>query len=256
MQHDSVAVQNAECLECLSLPDPERLVLPDKAVHVWILDERLVGHTCSALAHTLSLDERQRACAYRQQTRRNDFIARRGMLRWLLGGYLGCPPASLRFSVTRFGKPALQSPHAARLAFNVSHTQGIALFAFAWDCRVGVDVERRTDGVYLEGIGRGIFSPVEQAALDAAQPDPAATFFTIWTRKEALLKALGTGLSGEPNTFTTEDHPSLSVGGWRASHNGTALPSWTCLDLAPGPELSSAVAVSLEDARVTLHHCG
>jgi 4'-phosphopantetheinyl transferase len=231
------------------------LYLPADAVHVWVLNEHLVGQACSALAHTLSLDERQRARAYRRERDRNHFIARRSVLRWLIGGYLACKPESLRFNVTQFGKPALQWPQAARLAFNVSHSDGIALFAFALDCRLGVDVERRIDGVDVAGIGRGIFSSTEERMLDAARPDPAATFIRIWTRKEALLKAFGTGFSGEPNSYTTEDDSLLGEGRWRASQNGTIISGWTCLDLHLGSGAWGALAVSLKDARVTLYHC-
>lgn len=222
---------------------------------MWVLNDALIDAACSALVHTLAPDERGRAQAYRQERHRNGFIARRGLLRWLIGGYLACAPESLRFSVTSFGKPALQWPPAAGFAFSVSHTDGMALLAFARDCRVGVDVERRIDGLDLAGIGRGIFSPSEEAMVDPACPDPAAVLFSLWTRKEALLKALGVGLSGAPSAYTTEDDPPHGEGRWRASHNGTAIAGWTGLDLVLEPEVSAALAVSLEDPSVTLHRC-
>jgi 4'-phosphopantetheinyl transferase len=118
-----------------------------------------------------------------------------------------------------------------------------------------VDVERRIDGLGVAGIGGGILSPIEEKALDATSPDSAATLLGIWTRKEALLKALGMGLSGEPNAYTTEDDFLLGEGRWCASYNGTAISGWTSLDLALGPEVRAALAVSLENASVTLHHC-
>ncbi|MDW3687936.1 4'-phosphopantetheinyl transferase superfamily protein [Cupriavidus sp. CV2] len=252
MQHDIVIARNAGRTASPLLPDPSRLSLPERAVHVWVLNDALIDRVCSMLAHALSPDERQRARAYRHEKHRNNFIARRSLLRWLIGGYLTCNPESLRFSVTPFGKPALQWPHAARLAFSVSHTDGLTLLAFAWDCRVGVDVERRIDGLDVAGIGRGIFSPMEEEALDPRRPDSAATLLSIWTRKEALLKALGMGLSGEPNAYTTEDDLLIGEGRWCASHNGTTLSGWTCLDLVLGPEVRAALAVSLEDPSVTL----
>jgi len=130
------------------------------------------------------------------------------------------------------------------------------LLAFAWSCCVGVDVERRINDLDVVCIGRGIFSPIEEAALDPARPDSAANLLSIWTRKEALLKALGVGLSGEPNAYTTEDDLLLGEGRWCASHNGTTISGWTCLDLVLGPEVRGALAVSLEKASVTLHKCG
>ncbi|WP_231907900.1 4'-phosphopantetheinyl transferase family protein [Cupriavidus sp. USMAHM13] len=222
---------------------------------MWVLDDALIDPACSTLAHTLSPDERQRARAFRQERHRNGFMARRSLLRQLIGGYLACAPESLRFSITSFGKPALQWPPAAGFAFSVSHTEGMALLAFAWDCRIGVDVERRIDGLDLACIGRGVFSPPEEEMVDRAGADPAAVLFSLWTRKEALLKALDAGLSGAPSAYTTEDDPLRGESRWRATHNGTAIAGWTCLDLILGPEVSAALAVSLEAPSVILHHC-
>lgn len=255
MRHDVVTARIAGNTGGLSLPDPSQLSLPDKAVHVWVLDEHFIGQACSALGYTLSLDERLHARAYKHESDRNNFIARRSMLRWLIGAYLRCNPESLRFSVTVRGKPALQWPRDAWLAFNVSHSDGIAVLAFALKCCVGIDVERRIGAIDVVNVGRGIFSPAEESVLAAARPDSAEAFFSIWTRKEALLKALGTGFWLEPTSYTTKDAFALGEGRWRASKNGTLLSGWTCLDLGLGPEVRGALAVSLDDARVTLCHC-
>ncbi|SIT49152.1 4'-phosphopantetheinyl transferase (modular protein) [Paraburkholderia piptadeniae] len=224
-------------------------------MHVWVLDEPVIGQACSSLVHTLSQDERQHAQAYRHEGDRNNFIARRSMLRWLIGVYLRSRPESLRFNVTRHGKPALQWPRGTRLAFNVSHTDGLALLAFALNCRVGIDVERQIEGIDFANVGRGIFSPVEESVLAAARPDSATAFLSIWTRKEALLKALGSGLLVEPASYTTEDAPALGEGRWHASKKGTRIAGWTCMDLGLGPEVQGALAVSLDDACVTLCRC-
>jgi 4'-phosphopantetheinyl transferase len=226
-----------------------------QAVHVWVLDERCVEPACSALAYTLSSDERQRARAYKRATDRDRFVARRCMLRRLIGGYLHCQPESLRFGVTEFGKPVLQWPHVARLAFNVSQTEGIALLAFASDCRIGVDVQRQINDIDLAHVGRTIFSSIEKRMIDEVRPDSVDTFFTLWTRKEALLKALGTGLSVGSGAYTTEDDHEHGDSGWRALLNDTVISGWTCVDLDLGPKVHCALAVSFENARVNLRHC-
>ncbi|MDQ0141253.1 4'-phosphopantetheinyl transferase family protein [Cupriavidus necator] len=228
--------------------------MPDGAVQVWLLEDAQVGPVCARLAHTLAPDERARAGAYRHARHGNGYIARRGLLRWLLGGYLQCPPEALRFAVSAFGQPVLQWPQAG-LAFSVSHTDGITLLAFARDCRLGVDVERRADGLDAPGLGRGVFSPAEARTLARARPDSTDTLLSLWTRKEALLKALGTGLSGDPTAYTTADDERRGAGHWRASRHGTTLSGWTCLDLDTGPAFRGALAVSLPDASVTCHGC-
>lgn len=254
MQPDGFAAHGAVGTAPLVLPDPQRLALPDGAVQVWMLEDAQIGPACARLAHALAPDERARALAYRHARHRDGYIARRGLLRWLLGGYLRCPPEALRLAVSAFGKPGLQWPQAG-LDFSVSHTDGIALLAFARDCHLGVDVERRAGGLDAPGLGRGVFSAVEARTLARARPDSTETLLTLWTRKEALLKALGLGLSGDPTAYTTRDDERRGTGHWRASHHGTAIPGWTCVDLNAGPAFRAALAVSLPDASVTCHAC-
>jgi 4'-phosphopantetheinyl transferase len=253
MRHDPIMTRSARRPESALLCDPGRLSLQEKTVHVWVLDDSLIDQACTALAQTLSPAERQRARAYKLEKDRVRFIARRSILRSLIGRYLNCRGESLRFRIAPFGKLALQQPDAARLAFNVSQTDGMALLAFALDCHVGVDVERLISGMDDTGVGREVFSSIEEAALDAARPDSAATFFSTWVRKESLLKALGTGLSGEPRSYTTRSDSQLDVGRWTASHQGAALTGWTCLDVALGPEFRGSLAVSVDRARVSLN---
>ena len=253
MRHEHVMTGNARRPESPVLCDPGRLSLQENSVHVWVLNDSLIEQACAALVQTLSPDERQRARAYKREKDRVRFIARRGILRLLIGRYLNCRGESLRFRVAPSGKLALQQPDAARLAFNVSQTDGTALLAFAWDCHVGVDVERFIGDMNVTGIGREVFSSIEEAALDAARPDSAATFFSTWARKESLLKALGAGLSGEPKSYTTGNDSQLGVGRWIASYKGAAMTGWTCLDLILGPEFRGSLAVSLDSARVSLN---
>lgn len=235
--------------------DPLCLPLLPNSVQVWLLPDTQVERTCSVLAHTLSPDEQARASRYQRQPHRQRFVARRGMLRWLIARYLGCRPESLCFRLDEFGKPALQWPAASALAFSVSQTEGLALLAFAWDCRLGVDVEQVMDGVDSAGVGQDIFSAIEQKTLEAAKPDSAAAFFSLWSRKEALLKAVGTGLSNQSGSYTTKDDLQRGENRWRVSLNGVPFTGWTFLDLAPSPQVRAALAVSRPDAQVSLGLC-
>ncbi|MDQ3060876.1 MAG: 4'-phosphopantetheinyl transferase superfamily protein [Pseudomonadota bacterium] len=251
----------AGALHSPNAPDAPRLALPAGGlalpagvVQVWLLPEADVAQACRALAHTLSGDERERAGRYRFEHDRQRFIARRGMLRWLIGRYLGCEPAALRFGVDALGKPAWQWPAAPGLAFSVSQAESLALLAFARNCRLGIDVAQVIDGVDIAGVAREVFSPCEQNALAAARGEVRAAFFSTWSRKEALLKAMGTGLSGEPAAYATQaDRRGGSR--WRAWHHGAALGGWTLLDLAAGPQVRAALAVSLPQAQVWLGAC-
>ena len=229
-------------------------LLPVKAVQIWVLHDWAAEATSQALGHVLSHDERQRAVSYRQEKHQNTFIYRRCALRCLIGYYLDCKAESLRFELNPFGKPALRSPYAPGFEFSISQTDGLAVLAFAWDCRVGVDVEKLATDVDIHSVGQAVFSDHEQAAVSASTRDASSAFFTIWTRKEALLKAVGTGLSGQPVDYTTQDEVQRGRNHWRASHMGMPLRGWTFLDLELAPRVKSALAVSRDDVQVSLRH--
>ena len=126
----------------------------------------------------------------------------RGILRALLGRYLDCDPAEIRFHYGPNGKPALVSPASADvLHFNLAHSDGLALYAFTRLGDVGIDVERIRDLPDWPHVAEAAFSPRELAQLKACPPErQREEFFRAWTRQEAVLKALGTGLGGSAAT--------------------------------------------------------
>jgi 4'-phosphopantetheinyl transferase len=168
---------------------------------------------------TLAEDEQARADRFHFDRDRNHFIACRGILRELIGSYLSCSPPALRFSYGAFGKPALLLEDSSPpLRFNVAHSNGLALLAFARSREIGIDLESiRTDFAGDE-IAQRYFSKQELAELRVL-PETMRTggFFECWTRKEAYIKARGLGLQirlqsfsvsltpGQPETLRSED---------------------------------------------------
>jgi 4'-phosphopantetheinyl transferase len=142
----------------------------------------------------LSPDERDRAGRFRFQHLQDSFVLARGALRVLLSRYLGADPASIAFEYAAKGKPGLAPP--ARLRFNLSHSGGVAIYAFTLDCEVGIDVEAIRPVMDMESIARRMFG--EGVARDVMSLSPGrreAAFFRHWTRMEACGKASGDGLS-------------------------------------------------------------
>jgi len=142
-----------------------------------------------------------------------DFTLCRAALRALLCGRLGCRNDQLSFDTSRYGKPhALVSGVRAPVGFNVSHDGRHGLIALTPEGSVGVDVEEYDARRDLEGIAKQVFTPCEQAelaGLDGA--NKVRLFFDLWTMKEALIKALGTGFYLSPSRF--EIPPALRRGG-------------------------------------------
>jgi 4'-phosphopantetheinyl transferase len=180
-----------------SLP-PAHLVLPRDEIHVWCasLDQPLARVT--ALEQTLSLDERSRAQRFRFVRDRQHFIIRRGFLRQMLGDYMGVEPARLHFSPGPYGKLILaQIPGAYTPHFNISHSHELALFAFARDREVGVDIEYVRPVAEAAQIAGRYFSAQARDALRDLPPHRMyEQFFIYWTRLEAYLKVSGLGLAG------------------------------------------------------------
>lgn len=152
----------------------------------------------TALA-ALSAGERARAARFALEADRRRCLRAHAALRDRLGGHLGCLPRDLVFRVGPHGKPRLEE---GPLHFNLSHSGDLALIGACDDIEIGVDIEAwRTVGDALE-LAESVFGPQERGALAGlAGAERDLAFLRGWTRKEACLKALGTGLSLSPQTF-------------------------------------------------------
>ena len=183
----------------------------------------------------LDADERARAASFRFALHRDRFVARRGEVRRRLAETLGCAPGEIAYAVTEHGKPFV--PDAPWLHFSVSHSAGLALLATSRSGEIGCDIERRDPALACPAVAAKLFAPDEVAALAALAGDAwVEGFFNCWTRKEALVKALGLGLSYPLDAFTVSlapgHPPRLLAGG-----DGWALDAWH-----PAPGFTAALA--------------
>ncbi len=222
------------------------LVHPDE-VHVWHADlDRLPE---AVLAASLSADERERGRRFHFERDRRRFVTARGLLRLVLGRYLDMRPAGVRFGYGPRGKPFLAS--ADGLRFNVSHSGGLALLAFAWRREVGVDVERLRPVPEAEDIAGRYFSPWEAAELRRLpKGERAAAFFRCWTRKEAFVKATGDGLSRPLDGFDVTVAPGEPARLLRVAGEPGAAGRFWIEDVSPGRGFAAALAVEGSPARV------
>ncbi len=174
--------------------------LTANSVHLWHLYLAPERFPPAHYWSSLSSDEQQRAQKFINEPLRTRFILARGLLRFLLSTYLQESPQRLQFAYTDKGKPYL--PAAAHLHFNLSHSQNQALYAIARH-PVGVDIECLRDQLRYEQLTRLVLSEQEQASWENRPPaERQRSFFRVWTRKEALLKAGGKGLAGNMRQLT------------------------------------------------------
>lgn len=222
-------------------------MLLSNTVHLWRIDLSDLDDGDVRLEQMLSPGERLRAKAYHFARDRARFVVVRGALRRLLGGYLNHPPARLTLCQGTYGKPTVveTGPAGARLDFNVSHTDGLALLAFAWERVIGVDVERIRPMPEFDQISKRFFAPTECVAL-AGLPahEQLRGFFTCWTRKEAYLKAHGAGLALPLDSFVVSVAPHEPARVLSVRDDPDAPTRWHLESLALAPGYVGALAVA------------
>jgi len=184
-------------------PPPASLSLASGAVHVWRASLAQPPHLQETFLRTLDDYERARADRFHFEQHRRRFVLGRGFLRALLARYLQVEPAEVRFVYGPYGKPLLSDEHGARrLRFNASHSHELAAYAFAEEHELGIDVEYVKEDFAGEDIARHFFSAHEvETLLALPESERAAAFFRCWTRKEAYIKAIGSGLSHPLDEF-------------------------------------------------------
>ena len=217
--------------------------LPPDEVHVRAinLDETQVAS--AELAALLSDEERARAARLHFARHRERYVARRAILRSMLGGYLELAPEEVVLSSGPHGKPVLiPSAGGPQLGFNLSHSDGIAMYAFAWDRRVGVDVERIRSDLDHRGLADRFFSSGERDRMgNVSEADLPACFFACWTRKEAVVKARGAGLSLPLHTFEVSIRPEVEPRlVWMTPD---PAENWRLMTVTPRPGFIGALAV-------------
>lgn len=178
------------------LPPTKDLLLTGYDVHVWRASLLPSGSLADHMARLLSVDEQDRAIRFHFEADRTRFIVGRGILRSILGDYLGVHPASIRFHYTSQGKPSLLAPEGNEgFCFNLSDSGDFALYAFALNRRIGIDLERIRTVPDMQEISQRFFAPEEYKELFSLPTSlQQEGFFRCWTRKEAYLKAIGEGL--------------------------------------------------------------
>ncbi len=223
-------------------PAPARPRARCDQVHIWVAHLDLPPHRVHRLAQLLSPDEVRRAERLFFQADRQRFVVARGVLRTILGRYLNLPPAELRFYYGLHGKPALAPEHGdGRLHFSLAHSQGLALYAVAYDRQVGIDVEYMRPHLASRAVAERFFSPTEVerlAALPARMQGEA--FFCCWTRKEAYIKARGDGLSLPLDYFEVSLAPGDDPVHLRTPGDPAEAMRWCLRGLDPGPGYAAA----------------
>ena len=188
---------------------PSKLKVLQEGVHLWTVTIAELNDLFTLLEGTLSSEECQRAYEYRFDRDRRNFILRRGALRSILSSYLDADPGEIRFLYGPYGKPEIKGrPTNENIKFNISHSGDFILYAVSIDREIGADIEQIRSINGRERIVSRFFTVSEQEALDAFdEKEQLTAFYKWWTQKEAIIKALGTGLSCDITKFSVNINP-------------------------------------------------
>ncbi|MFH9575373.1 4'-phosphopantetheinyl transferase family protein [Streptomyces sp. NPDC017454] len=214
---------------------------PADAVHLWYIGlDALSPSARRHLNSALGPEERARRATYPDPRRRARFTAAHGALRILLGRFLGIPATQVGMRCGPLGKPALP-PGAPPVHFSLSHSGGHAVAAVSVGREVGVDIEHPRDRFPLEAFARRYFPPAERdLVLSAPCGDRQRVFLALWTRKEALVKAAGSGIASGVRQQVGATAGTAVVKATQPRMRGT----WHIQDLSP-PLGVGAVALAL-----------
>ena len=240
----------------MSIPLP-----PPTTAHIWYARLDPPDSVIAQMEQALSVKEwaRLRRFHFARDARR--YAVRRGVLRHLLGGYLSIPPAEVAFVYGPQQKPALAEPlDRTGLHFNLSDSGEMAVYAFAVEQEIGVDIEEHRDFPDARQLAQRFFSPEEAAWLNEQQEaQTSLAFLRCWTCKEAVVKAQGGGLITPLQEFTVAHWqrplrllwPSAPAGEWSV-HLLNPPANYSAALTATGPittiaESSASICTDQED---------
>lgn len=216
-------------------------------VHVWAVALDAAAATSHAWEIALTDDERARAEQIKLEAARQRFVVSRSALRTILGHHLAVEPQEVPLVYANNGKPELK---AGELHFNLAHSGELALVAVTSGCPVGVDVEHVRPVRQRDELAHRYFTPAEiDAILALDELRRGEAFLNCWTRKEAVLKSIGTGLGYPLDAFAVPI--GATVAAWiDIPARGSMAAARCCLmPLAPCAAYVAAVATLDEERK-------
>lgn len=222
-------------------PDPR---LPSEGeIQVWAVSLHPSASEVDRLGRLLSPDEAARADRFRFDRHRRRYVVGRGVLRTLLGRYLDRSPTEISFRYGPNEKPYL-SESGQNLEFNLSNSDDLAVVAFTRDREVGADVEKLRPLPDALDIAERFFSAGERQVLAAVpEAEREQAFFRAWTRKEAYLKAVGTGITVPLDRFDVSLAPQDPPRMLAMEGDAERGARWSLFHLEPEDGYLGAIAI-------------
>ena len=218
--------------------EPAPVALAPDAVHCWLIS--LDGEADDGL---LDDQERARAARFRFERDRRRFIAGHDAIRRILARYVKTPPGLLEFSIAKGGRPFLAT---SAVNFNYSCSDEMGLLAVSNTAVLGADIEAVRANDDLPCVARQNFSTIECDMLNALHKEAWTNgFFNCWTRKEAVVKAMGDGLAAPLQSFDVSLRPDDEAEILRADGACSAAKTWALRAFTPEHGYRAAIVTDI-----------
>ena len=229
---------------------PVGLRLAKNEVHIWRATLELPPAHLGLVRQLLGSDERARAERFGFDQNRNRYIVAHGFLRVILGSYLNCSPSEVAFTYDKHGKPWLSDSdrHGKNLKFNLARSGTMALYGVTLQRVIGVDIEEMRTDFAIDDLVRRFFSANEARCLFTLHPSQRRqAFYDGWTRKEALIKAVGAGLSLPLDEFDVTLAPGQPAALLEARWDIMEAARWALRAIDVAPNYAASIAVEGSD---------
>ena len=215
-------------------------------VNIHVIDLDVPEKSLAPYWTLIDASERDRAERFRMGELRRRWVVARAALRTILACYASMRPSDVRFEFEANGKPILASPQIRDgLHFNLSHSGDRALVGVSDFGPIGVDLECKKPIRYWREVAQRFFSACEVRQLESIpETEQLSAFYRCWTRKEAVIKASGEGLSARLDAFDVSLTPQVPARVLGGQHAGVSATGWHLEDLEPGTGYAGALALS------------
>jgi len=231
---------------------PAELSLAAHEVHIWRVGFVQPSPVIAACRALLPAEEIARAERFYFERDRRRFLVSHGMVRTVLGQYLGLKPKQLQFIHGPKGKPDLAPEwNALGIRFNLSHSGDFALMGVSPGLVMGIDIEQIRIDFGGQEIAERFFSRFEvDTLLSLPEHQRAEAFFYCWTRKEAYIKAQGDGLSLPLDSFDVTFAPGTEPALLRVAEDPKEVARWKLYNIEIGPGYKAALMIEGKEHRL------
>lgn len=222
----------------------------DRQIHIWLID--INNYLNSDFTAYLDDQESARMHRFKFAKDRDCFIGSHAALRILLGKYCNCAPRAIAYKYTTYNKPILTKNHP--IQFNLSHSRNQAIIAVTKKHPIGIDIEYMQEKEILIDLAKRFFSSKEYdeyKKLSASQK--VLGFYNCWTRKEAVVKALGIGITYPLKSFSVNLTPETRAKILSIQNNQDNITQWQLFGFMPKDNYCAAIA--WRGPKKTLYAC-